>query len=345
MGSLIKDRKAKCLIGFALVFAAMSGGCRTTAENTYVPELPMELNKVNHPAYMLEPPDILQLDLITAIPKAPYRIRTLDVIGVVIQNTLPGSFASGSLTVSPDGTIDLGQPYGSIAVANLTLDEAKALVEKELSKHVKQPTVSFTLVQGRAIQQVRGPHLIKADGTVGLGAFGSVPVAGMTLPQAKLAIETHLKKYFQEPEISLEIIGYNSKIYYVVFDYGGSGQQVVRLPITGNETVLDAISQVNGLPTVADQKRIVLARPGPALCPPQRFPIDWKAIVNDGDIRTNYQIMPGDRIIVKAYPLVQADVFLARVIAPIERVLGVTLLGAETYGAIKYPQGSSSGAP
>ncbi len=65
------------------------------------------------------------------------------------------------------------------------------------------------------------------------------------------------------------------------------------------------------------------------------MPIDWRAIVEDGDTRTNYQVLPGDRVLVKAYPTVEADAKLARVIAPMERVLGITLLGSSTVNSIR----------
>ena len=53
--------------------------------------------------------------------------------------------------------------------------------------------------------------------------------------------------------MSVDVLAYNSKVYYVIMDGGGYGQQIVRLPCTGNETVLDAIAQVNGLPQVASK--------------------------------------------------------------------------------------------
>lgn len=56
--------------------------------------------------------------------------------------------------------------------------------------------------------------------------------------------------------------------------------------------------------------------------------MDWKNITRCGDTSTNYQVMAGDRIYVMAQPLVAADTYLARLLAPVERVFGVTLLGA-----------------
>jgi protein involved in polysaccharide export with SLBB domain len=217
--------------------------------------VPKELTKVSHPVYTIEPPDILQIDLLTAIPKPPYRIRPLDVLTVAVAGALPESPIAGNVTVEPDGTIFLGPPYGSVTVGGLTLEEARKEVEQLLTKFVKKPEATVTLAQTRAAQQVRGPHLVRADGTIGLGIYGAVRVVGLTLPEAKRAVEEQLRTNFRDPEVAVDIIGYNSKVYYVVYDGGGLGQQVIRFPITGNETVLDGVGQFGG------------ASPRPALSP------------------------------------------------------------------------------
>ncbi|QJW99696.1 polysaccharide biosynthesis/export family protein [Frigoriglobus tundricola] len=334
-------RGAGTAVGRLFVVGALvlvvSAGCQSTPTpvNTDPAPVPRELQKVSHPRYVIEPPDILQLDLLNAVPKAPYKIRPLDVVGVSVSNALPASPVNGPFSVGPDGTIDLGAPYGTVSVTGLSLEQARLAVVKVMSREIKDPLATVSLVQARGTQQIRGLHIVRADGVVGLGSYGEVSVVGLTVAQAKEAFETHLSKYFQDPEVALDVVGYNSKVYYVVFEYGGAGQQVVRLPATGNETVLDGIAQVNGLPTVADPKRICLSRPGPEGCAPQMMPIDWRAIIQDGDTRTNYQILPGDRILVKAYPLVETDVRLARIISPIERMLGVTLLGSSTVNSIR----------
>jgi polysaccharide export outer membrane protein len=317
---------------------AAASGCVTHKQEVIIPApppVPRELDKVAHPPYVIEPPDILQIDLVAAVPTARSKLRPNDVIGVVVTNALPNAPITGSYTLGADGTVDLGPPYGAVKVVDLTTTEARTEIETFLTAQLKTPKVTVSLIQTRASQQVRGPHLVRSDGTIGLGTYGSVSVLSMTVQEAKRAIEKHLKDDFDNPEVSVEVVGYNSKIYYVVFDYGGAGQQVVRLPITGNETVLDGIGQLYGLPTVADAHRIILSRPGPGDCPPQVFPVDWVGITERGDTRTNYQILPGDRVVVKAYPVVETDVRLARIISPIERILGVTLLGSSTVNSIR----------
>src|SRR5262249_8157238 len=104
---------------------------------------------------------------------------------------------------------------------------------------------------------------------------------------------------------------------------------ILRLPITGSETVLDGIANAGGLPPVSSRKKIWLARPSPKSCY-QILPVDWEVITRGGDPTTNWQLMPGDRIFVDADPLIRADNVLAKALAPLERILGFTLLGATT---------------
>ena len=322
-------RRGVFALAVALAVGTTSTGCKT-ARPIPIDGAPREFNKMSLPEYVIEPPDILEIDLFNAVPKSPYRVQPLDSLSINVQNTTLNFPIAGIYPVSPEGTIVLGGTYPSIKVAGLTLEEVKAKFEKELSKTLRTPTTEVSLAQARAVQQVRGPHLVRPDGTIGLGTYGSVRVVGMTLPNAKKRLEEHLSANFENPELSLEITGYNSKVYYIIYDGASAGQQVTRVPITGNETVLDAVSQTAGLPAVADQKQIWISRPSTDACPCQTLPVDWKAITECADTRTNYQLIPGDRVFVKAYLATTVDTKMARVLAPIERVLGVTLLGVST---------------
>jgi protein involved in polysaccharide export with SLBB domain len=178
-------------------------------------------------------------------------------------------------------------------------------------------------------QQIAGQHLVGPDGSVTLGSYGSVPVVGQTLLQAKQAIERHLANFLENPEVSVDVFAYNSKVYYVITEGAGSGDSVTRFPITGNETVLDAISNVNGLQSVSS-KRIWIARPTPGADGVQVLPVDWQAIAATGATATNYQLMPGDRVIIGEDRLVATDTHLAKIFAPAQRVLGFTLLSTGT---------------
>jgi polysaccharide export outer membrane protein len=290
--------------------------------------IPRELDKVSLPDYVIEPPDILVIDTVRGSPLPPYHIEALDVLQIQVSDTLPNEAIAGLYVVEPEGTVNLGLAYGSVPVAGLTLEAARAAINGQLRRVLTNPRAVVALAQTHGIQQlVRGEHLVRPDGTISLGVYGCVYVAGLNLCQAREVIEQSLSRFIKDPQISLDVLGFNSKVYYVIFDGGGYGQQVYRLPITGNETVLDAIGLLNGLPPVASKKKIWVARPAPACngCD-QVLPVDWMAIVQGGSTATNYQVLPGDRIYVKADPWIAIDNNLAKVLAPFERLMGFTLL-------------------
>ena len=291
-------------------------------------QLPKELNLVTLPPYTVEAPDILLIDAQRLIPLPPYRVEPLDSLYMFAPTAPASNPVDGLYPVDPDGTINLGPNYGGqLSVAGLTVTDIEKLVRKRLEKELAKPDVTVSLAQSRGVQQVRGEHLVRPDGTVSLGLYGSVYVAGMTLPQVKQAIEQHLSRYLLKPEVSVDVYAYNSKFYYVITDFAGSGEQVARLPSTGKETVLDSIALVGGLSPVSS-KRIWIARPAPDGVGDQILPVDWKGITRRGSTKTNYQVLPGDRVFVMGQPLTKVDTVMARMLAPAERALGVTLLGA-----------------
>ena len=132
----------------------------------------------------------------------------------------------------------------------------------KLRETLISPQVSVTLNESGGQQQIAGEHLIAPDGTINLGTYGSVYVSGLTVREAKEAIEKHLTQYLEAPLVSVDVYAYNSKVYYVITEGAGFGDNIQRFPITGNETVLDAISQVQGLSRLSS-KNIWIARPAP----------------------------------------------------------------------------------
>jgi polysaccharide biosynthesis/export protein len=212
--------------------------------------------------------------------------------------------------------------------------------------------------RGLPTQPVRGQHLVRPDGTINLGIYGEVYVTGMTLDQIKAqvarAIASRLdkdvvaKNPVKPEDVSVDVLAYNSKVYYVIMEGGGVyGEQVYRLPVTGNERVLDALAQIpsNGLTVVSSKKHIWVARRVPGHgSHDEILPVDWCGITQRGEAATNYQILPGDRVYVKAQKLITIDTMLAKILSPVQRILGVTLLGSETVNSIRN-RGTGSSTP
>lgn len=316
---------------------------------------PRELRKTSLPDYVIEPPDVLTIDATRLLPRSPYLLRPLDVVrvqaaGLPEDRPLPGG---GDYQISLDGTLVLGGGYDMLEATSLNSDEPERVyqplrasgltieslrdaIQERLATVARDPEVWISLVQLAPQQEVAGEHLVAPDGTVNLGAYGKVRVVGMTIPEAKAAIEAQLSVRFEMPEVAVDVYGYNSKVYYVVTQGAGLGDQIVPFPVTGNETALDAVSQIQGL-TANSSTRMWIARPGKNACGgDQILPIDWPSITQRGDTTTNYQMLPGDRLFVAEDKLVAFDTGLAKMIAPVERVLGVTLLGTQTAKQIRF---------
>ncbi|MCA9260169.1 MAG: polysaccharide biosynthesis/export family protein [Planctomycetales bacterium] len=343
----------------ALALASLAPGCRIYRPYSdcpgpvgpVYPTSPRELQKVSLPDYTIEPPDVLTIDAISLVPRSPYLLRPLDVVvvqasGLPEDNQLPAD--AGEYQVGIDGTIVLGagydvvrdadktEHYEPLHVAGMTVGEARDAIQARLATLARQPQTWVRLVSIGSQQEIAGEHLVAPDGTVNLGAYGRVRVVGMTLDQAKFAIEARLSSRFDNPEVAVDVFGYNSKVYYVVTQGAGLGDQIAQFPITGGDTALDAISQIQGL-NASSSTRMWIARPGKNCADgDQIMPVDWLSITQRGDVTTNYQLMPGDRVYVAEDKLVALDTALAKFISPIERVFGITLLGTQTAKQVKF---------
>lgn len=310
-----------------LVLAAAAAGCHGPAGDAccqaprFDPRcvadlpLPRELNKVSLPSYVIEVPDVVRLDAARLIPGPAYRLAPQDRLYVLAK---PGTVfdegpINGVYPVDPDGTIDLGAQYrGRVAVADLTADEAREAVQAHLRRVAKAAEVSVALAQAGALPPVAGSYPVRPDGTIGLGAYGDVYVNGLTRAQAKRAIEAHLWAFLAGPEVSVDVSASHSKSYYVITDSPVAGEQVVRLPHRGNETVLDAVAHVGGL-AAAPGKTVWVARPAPPEAGGDTvLPVDWCGITRKGRTGTNYQLLPGDRVFVVSRPPAR----LGRLLAP-----------------------------
>jgi polysaccharide biosynthesis/export protein len=338
-------------------------GCTTPLKHDFDPfahsacsDVPRELQKAVIPDYRVEPPDVLLIEIAHNVRTPSEPIKTGE--DLTIRADLPAetsgaapnpNAATAGLTgltdyhlingfyrVQPDGSVDLGPIYGSVRIAGMSVDAARA----ELAKHLRtvsgiaevKASISYSDTSGR--QVIAGEHLVRPDGQISLGVYGNVRVAGMTLDQVKQAVSVQLSNYLTEPDVRVDVLGYNSKVFYVVTDGGGNGERVDRIPFTGNETVLDAVASIQGLSDISS-KRVWLARPSPPGCAgSQVMMVDWRGITQDGVTTTNYQILPGDRVYIKADDLIALDNALVKITTPIERVLGLVLLGSGTYNRV-----------
>jgi polysaccharide biosynthesis/export protein len=306
----------------------------TPPDPSHSSPVPRELDKISLPPYVIEPPDILMINAIKVVPKPPHKIEPFDGLLIRVKGALPDEPIADAFAVSPDGTVDLGPTYGQVKVVGLTTSEAEAAIQHELSQILQAPQVSVSLAFTSGAQQIVGEHLVGPDGRVNLGTYGSVYVTGMTIDEARAAIEQQLSEYLEDPQVVVDIFAYNSKKYYVITQGAGWGDNVVTAPITGNETVLDAVATIGGLSQLSS-KKIWIARPAPnGVGCEQVLPVNWDDITQGASTATNYQLLPGDRLFIAQDPNIAFDRVVQKLTAPFERIFGWVALGTSTANRI-----------
>jgi protein involved in polysaccharide export with SLBB domain len=137
--------------------------------------------------------------------------------------------------------------------------------------------------------------------------------------------------------VFVDMSAYNSKNYFVQGDVASPG----RLPWTGKETVLDVINYAGGLLVTGDPKDIRLVRPGRGGKPARVYKIDLEAITERGEKELNYQIFPGDRLVVGRNSVVKTTLEVDRVAAPLQTVYHSIL--QESYAIRSLLQAASGG--
>ena len=146
--------------------------------------MPRELKRADLPEYTIAPPDVLTINALRIVPKPPYHVQPLDTLNIQVTPTPAEQPILGLYPVSPEGNVNLGFGYGVVDVTDKTLKQVREALQKHLKAYLKDFDVSVSLAQSEGLQQIRGDHLVRPDGSIGLGAYGSVPVSGMTIDQA-----------------------------------------------------------------------------------------------------------------------------------------------------------------
>ncbi len=299
-----------------------------------------ELDKVSLPTYRIEPPDVLTIEVQRLVPRTPYRLRPMDALQITVEGTLPDQPINGTFIVDPGGMIALGPGYGKAVIGNLPLEEASDAIESHLRRYLREPQVSLTLAEAAGLQSVQGEHTVGPDGTISLGIYGRVQLTGLTLDEARQVINQQLEKKLDRPNAAISVFSYSSKKYYCVIAGAGNGDTIQSFPVTGNETVLDAIALVNGI-TGASNRKIWIARPAPnGVGCEQILPVDYEAVVKGGNASTNYQIFPGDRIYFEDDKMFYFANRMQRVMDPFTRIFNFMLLGTNAIQlGNRYPDG------
>jgi polysaccharide export outer membrane protein len=131
---------------------------------------------------------------------------------------------------------------------------------------------------------------VRPDGKVTLPLVGDVPAAGRTSNELRDAIAASLKEYISTPVVTVIVVETVPPVIYVMGEVNAPGPQ----PLTGQVSVLQALSAAGGFKDFAKTKDIRIQRQSPSGMTTLRF--NYKDAIN-GESKPIY-LQPGDTIIV-----------------------------------------------
>jgi polysaccharide biosynthesis/export protein len=214
------------------------------------------------------------------------------------------------LLAGPVGCGSVGQGISFLPDRYPLGDEARAAricLPQELPRELRKSTIDeYRVEPGDGLlvlahdldSKVRLPadQTILADGTIDLGKYGRLYVAGRSVPEVEALVQSTVKAKEKEEDvgfIDVRLVNRASKVYYVLGEVTTPG----KFPLIGNETVLDGLLAAGGMTDRSNWRDVILVRPtgdGPGLV----MKVDVGAIGRLGATATNYQLTPGDRIYV-----------------------------------------------
>lgn len=132
---------------------------------------------------------------------------------------------------------------------------------------------------------------VRPDGMISLPLLGDLLASGSTPMQLGSEISLRLKKYITDPNVTVSVLGVNSKRIFLIGEVGHTG----ALPLVPGMTLLQAISTAGGLTPYANAKHIYILRGEPGK--QQKIPFDYKKAVKNGNSQ-GVSLIAGDTIVV-----------------------------------------------
>jgi polysaccharide biosynthesis/export protein len=142
--------------------------------------------------------------------------------------------------VAPDGRV--GIPMNA-EVSTASYTTPKANMPPDTTNYVLGPEDQITVHVFAADDIPDRPAQIANDGMVTLPMIGKVHAAGLTVEQLQTALTNDYKKYFKDPQVTVQVTDFRSQPVSVAGNVNAPG--VIQL--RGSRNLMEVISQAGGL--------------------------------------------------------------------------------------------------
>lgn len=172
---------------------------------------------------------------------------------------------------------------------------------------------------------------IQPDGKINLRLLGEVKVVGMTAKEVAAKLEVLLSRYYVDPKVSVRVLGYASKKYYVHGHTGGAGPR----PYTGRDTLLDAVLR-SGVNFLSWTSRVTVTRPSHGETPVRTIRVNIDKMLKEGDWTQNILLEPDDVVYIPPTPVAWMAQRIQEILFPIGPLLQAYAAPAEVMYADEY---------
>jgi polysaccharide export outer membrane protein len=133
---------------------------------------------------------------------------------------------------------------------------------------------------------------VRPDGKISMPLLGDIEASGKTPTQLAEDLTVKLKKYIDDPRVTVVVTAINSKRIYILGEVNHPG----TINMSPNMTVLQAISAAGGPTAYANTKKISILRTVQGK--QTKFPFNYKEVIRGNDTQQNIQLQAGDTIVV-----------------------------------------------
>jgi polysaccharide export outer membrane protein len=132
---------------------------------------------------------------------------------------------------------------------------------------------------------------VRPDGMISLSLVGDLPAAGMTPMQLSTDIASRLKKFINDPSVTVTVMTVRPKQVYLL----GEVAHIGPVPLTPGMSVLQVIAAAGGLSPFAKSKNMYILRGDPGH--EKKIPFNYKKALKEGD-EQGVALIAGDTIVV-----------------------------------------------